>query len=205
MKKWLPNRLSPALCFLAALVLTQALAAQSGYQGLNPQYQAANMQEDIRVLDERTRSLQLQVEQLTRENRDIKDRLDEMKELTASVVTLAQLNNAVAEATRGYQSGDREMLLKVTKQVEQLAKQTQSAIDSLAAGISSQRPSGGKPMVNFTEDYPKTGVTYTVQPGDTLSSMATRFKSSVRDIQNANKISDPRGLQVGQTLFIPQK
>lgn len=162
------------------------------------------MQEDIRVLDERTRNLQLQVEQVTRENRELKESIQDMKDLTASVVTLAQLNNAVAEATRGYQAGDREMLLKVTRQVEQLAKQTQSAIDSLAAGIS-QRPSGGKPMVNFSEDYPKTGVTYTVQPGDTLSSMATRFNSSVRDIQNANKISDPKGLQVGQTLFIPQK
>lgn len=203
MNKWLPRRLTPLLCSIGALVLVQTLQAQSGYQGLNPQYQVANMQEDIRVLDERTRGLQLQVEQITRENRDLKDRINEMKELTASVVTLAQLNNAVAEATRGYQAGDREMLLKVTKQVEQLAKQTQSAIDSLAAGIS-QRPSGGKPMVNFTEDYPRTGVTYTVQPGDTLSSMATRFNSSVRDIQNANKISDPKGLQVGQTLFIPQ-
>lgn len=204
MKKWLPNRLTPILCCLGAWVFVQTLQAQSSYQGLNPQYQVANMQEDIRVLDERTRSLQLQVEQITRENENLRDSIQQMKDLTASVATLAQLNNAVAEATRGYQAGDREMLLKVTKQVEQLAKQTQSAIDSLAAGIS-QRPSGGKPMVNFTEDYPKTGVTYTVQPGDTLSSMATRFKSSVRDIQNANKISDPKGLQVGQTLFIPQK
>jgi len=189
---------------MAALVLFQTLQAQSGYQGLNPQYQVANMQEDIRVLDERTRGLQLQVEQLTRVNRDLEDKLKRIEDLTASVVTLAQLNQSIAEATRGYQAGDREMLLKVTKQVEQLAKQTQSAIDSLAAGIS-QRPSGGKPMVNFTEDYPKTGVTYTVQPGDTLSSIAERFDSAVRDIQNANKISDPRGLQVGQTLFIPQR
>lgn len=204
MKTWLPNRFTPFLCCLGAWVLVQPLQAQSGYQGLNPQYQVANMQEDIRVLDERTRNLQLQVEQVTRENRELKESIQDMKDLTASVVTLAQLNNAVAEATRGYQAGDREMLLKVTRQVEQLAKQTQSAIDSLAAGIS-QRPSGGKPMVNFSEDYPKTGVTYTVQPGDTLSSMATRFNSSVRDIQNANKISDPKGLQVGQTLFIPQK
>ena len=204
MKKWLPNRLAPAFCCMAALVLFQTLQAQSGYQGLNPQYQVANMQEDIRVLDERTRGLQLQVEQLTRVNRDLEDKLKRIEDLTASVVTLAQLNQSIAEATRGYQAGDREMLLKVTKQVEQLAKQTQSAIDSLAAGIS-QRPSGGKPMVNFTEDYPKTGVTYTVQPGDTLSSIAERFDSAVRDIQNANKISDPRGLQVGQTLFIPQR
>ena len=196
------------VCFLVlgilALMALPAARAQTGYQGLNPQYQVANIQEDIRVLDERTRSLTLQVEQLTRENQSLRDRIDRMGDLTSSVVTLAQLNQAVAEATRGYQAGDREMLLNVTKQIEQLAKQTQAAIDSLATGIS-QRPATARPAVNFTEDYPKTGVTYTVAPGDTISSIATRFNSSIRDIQNANKIADPKGLQVGQTLFIPQK
>jgi LysM repeat protein len=185
------------------LAAAPAVRAQ-GYQGLNPQYQVANMEEDIRVLDERTRSLVLQVEQLTRENQALRDRIDRMGDLTKSVVTLAQLNQAVAEATRGYQSADREVLLNVTKQIEQLAKQTQAAIDSLATGIS-QRPAATRPTVNFTDDYPKTGVTYTVAPGDTISSIATRFNSTIRDIQNANKIADPKGLQVGQTLFIPQR
>lgn len=198
------DRLFPAIPCVLFLVSVPSVWAQSGYQGLNPQYQAANMQEDIRVLDERTRSLALQVEQLTRENQALRERLDRVGDLTSSVVTLAQLNQAVAEATRGYQAGDREVLLNVTKQIEALAKQTQAAIDSLATGIS-QRPGTVRPAVNFTDDYPKTGVTYTVAPGDTISSIATRFNSSIRDIQNANKIADPKGLQVGQTLFIPQK
>ena len=141
------------VCFLVlgilALMALPAARAQTGYQGLNPQYQVANIQEDIRVLDERTRSLTLQVEQLTRENQSLRDRIDRMGDLTSSVVTLAQLNQAVAEATRGYQAGDREMLLNVTKQIEQLAKQTQAAIDSLATGIS-QRPGTARPAVNFT-------------------------------------------------------
>ncbi|MEZ5277155.1 MAG: LysM peptidoglycan-binding domain-containing protein [Opitutaceae bacterium] len=204
MKSRLFHRFFLSVSGILALAALPATRAQTGYQGLNPQYQVANMQEDIRVLDERTRSLTLQVEQLTRENQTLRDRIDRMGDLTSNVVTLAQLNQAVAEATRGYQAGDREMLLNVTKQIEQLAKQTQAAIDSLATGIS-QRPATVKPSINFTDDYPKTGVTYTVAPGDTISSIATRFNSSIRDIQNANKIADPKGLQVGQTLFIPQK
>ena len=46
---------------------------------------------------------------------------------------------------------------------------------------------------------------YTVQSGDTLASIAQRHNSSVVWIQSANMIADPRTLQVGLTLFIPQK
>jgi LysM repeat protein len=55
----------------------------------------------------------------------------------------------------------------------------------------------------FTEDYPKEGVSYTVQRGDTLSSIAQKHGARVADIVNANKITDPTRIQVGQTLFIP--
>lgn len=206
MTKRLRRILQGSVWFVPVLVLglAQTVNGQAGYQGLNPQYQIASIEEDIRVLDERTRGLSLQIEQITRENTQLREKMDRVDELTKSIVTVAELNRAVAEATRGYQSGDREMLLKVTKQVEQLAKQTQAAIDSLAAGVAS-RPSGTKPKVNFTEDYPKNGIMYTVQSGDTLSSIATRFDSTIGWIKNANKISEPRDLQVGQTLFIPQE
>ena len=206
MMKRLRRRLLVSTWCVPVLVtgLAQTANGQAGYQGLNPQYQIANIEEDIRVLDERTRSLSLQIEQLTRENEQLREKMNRVDELTKNIATVAELNRAVAEATRGYQAGDREMLLKVTKQVEQLAKQTQAAIDSLAAGVAA-RPSGSKPKVNFTEDYPKNGIMYTVQSGDTASSIATRFDSTIGWINNANKISEPRDLQVGQTLFIPQE
>jgi membrane-bound lytic murein transglycosylase D len=45
-------------------------------------------------------------------------------------------------------------------------------------------------------------VSYKVQPGDSLSVIAQRFKVSVRDLQNWNGISDPRKLRAGQTLTV---
>jgi len=47
------------------------------------------------------------------------------------------------------------------------------------------------------------GPTYIVQQGDTLSSIALRFGVSAEDIQNANGISDPNAIQIGQRLIIP--
>jgi len=45
--------------------------------------------------------------------------------------------------------------------------------------------------------------TYTVQPGDTLSSIARQFDSSVTAIAQANNIVNPNLIYVGQVLTIP--
>ncbi|WP_197744533.1 LysM peptidoglycan-binding domain-containing protein [Candidatus Nitrosacidococcus tergens] len=44
---------------------------------------------------------------------------------------------------------------------------------------------------------------YTVQQGDTLSTIAQRFGIQAHKITNFNKISDPRNLQIGQNLQLP--
>ena len=56
----------------------------------------------------------------------------------------------------------------------------------------------------FKDDFPKEGINYTVQAGDTLGEIARKNNAKLQDIVNANKIADPTKIQVGQTLFIPQ-
>ena len=70
-------------------------------------------------------------------------------------------------------------------------------LDSLAKG-------GGKPATaGFTDDFPKDGVSYTVQKGDTLATIARKTGARQQDIINANRLADPSRITVGQTLFIP--
>lgn len=45
--------------------------------------------------------------------------------------------------------------------------------------------------------------TYAVQPGDTLSAIASRFGVSPADLRRVNGIDDPDSLPVGQELLIP--
>jgi len=59
---------------------------------------------------------------------------------------------------------------------------------------------------NTAPPLPTVGATkYTVQSGDTLSGIASRFGISVDDIVRANNIADPNSLSEGQVLTIPPR
>lgn len=159
--------------------------------------QVAGLREDVRILVQRVGELTLRVEQLERDNAALMKATDGLNETYA---TVAQLNAAVADLNQAMRSGDNATRSQAAKAIEELARQTNAAVDSVAKGMAA-RAAISTP--SFTNDFPKEGVSYTVQKGDTLSSIAARFKSTVKDIQNANRITDPTKVQVGQTLFIP--
>jgi LysM repeat protein len=183
--------------FIFALILPAAVS----FAQVQPlQIEVANLREDVRGLVQRVGELNLRVEQLERENQALRNQTSAAAE---SFVTMKMLNDAITDMNRTVRSTaattKSETLQQVAGQMERLARQTNAAIDSLAKGMAS------RPPVNtiFTEDYAKEGVSYTVQRGDTLSSIAQKHSARVADITNANKITDPTRIQVGQTLFIP--
>ncbi len=47
------------------------------------------------------------------------------------------------------------------------------------------------------------GITHTVQPGETLDKIATKYRVSSLRLMEANGLRDARELYVGQRLFIP--
>ncbi|MGQ9667394.1 MAG: LysM peptidoglycan-binding domain-containing protein [Anaerolineae bacterium] len=50
---------------------------------------------------------------------------------------------------------------------------------------------------------PQSEILYVAQPGDSLSSIALRFRVSLEDLMRANGITDPDYINVGQKLLIP--
>jgi LysM repeat protein len=190
-------------CLAGLMVLPFFAPLPLNAQGMNPAnspaFELASLREDVRLLNQRVGELGLRVEQLERDNSDLRTKSG------LTYVTLAQLNQAIADVQRTTQAAlhdqKRETLQQVSVQLEKLANETQAAINAVAKGAAT-RPAVTTPT--FTEDYPKEGVSYTVQKGDTLSSIAHKTGAKMQDIINANKITDPTRLQVGQTLFIPQ-
>ena len=172
------------------------LSATSGFA----QVELANLREDVRGLTQRLGELSLKVEQLERENSDLRSKNQSSER---SYATVAQLNDAISDLNRVIKSAvansKNETLQLVATQMEKMGKQTNAALDSLA------KSQATRPAVStaFAEDYPKEGVSYTVQKGDTLAVIAKKTGAKQQDIINANKLSDPSRINLGQTLFIP--
>jgi LysM repeat protein len=168
--------------------------------GQNPQVELANLREDVRGLVQRVGELTLRLEQLERENAELRRQAGAAERSYASV---AQLNDAVAELNRSIRSAasatKAETLQQVAGQLEKLAKQTNAALDSLAKAQAT-RPAV---QTSFAENYPRDGISYTVQKGDSVAEIAKKTGAKLQDIVNANKLTDPSRITVGQTLFIP--
>jgi LysM repeat protein len=174
--------------------------AVTAYAQNSPQMELANLREDVRGLTQRVSELTLRLEQLERENTELRQRVGAADK---SYVSLAQLNESVADLNRNIRTAvatsKSETLQHVSTQLEKLAKQTNAALDSLAKAQAT-RPAV---QTSFSEDYSKEGISYTVQKGDTLAVIAKKTGAKQQDIINANKLSDPSRITVGQTLFIP--
>lgn len=179
------------------LGIAGALSAQPNVDVLARE--VAALRNDVNLLNHRVGELTGMIEDLRRDNTQLQARANQ------NYVTVAQLNEAIAEMNRTLQAGlatnKREVLASVATQMERLGKQTQGAIDALAKGQAT-RPAV---TTDFKDDFPKQGVNYTVQAGDTLSGIAQKLGARLSDIVNANKIADPTKLRVGDTLFIPQR
>ncbi|MCF7687662.1 MAG: LysM peptidoglycan-binding domain-containing protein [Cephaloticoccus sp.] len=179
------------------LLLTSVCAVA---QGTPIQYEVANLREDVRGLVQKVGELNLRVEQLERENESLRSGVSSAAQ---SFATVTQLNDAVADLNRIIKAADSsakgDVLQQVNQKLTALAKQTNAAIDSLAKGMAQR----SVVQTTFSDDFSKEGVSYTVQKGDTISSIAQKNGARTQDILNANKIADPTRLQVGQTLFIP--
>lgn len=181
------------LALLFALPL--GLVAQTAQ---SPAVELANLREDVRLLTQRLGELSLRVEQLEKDNAELARAASGAQQ---SAATLTQLNTAIADLTRDIRAANAqtksEVLAVVATQMETLAKQTNAALDAAARNRAPAAP------VAFSDNFPKEGTTYTVQRGDTLSSIAQKTGARLQDIINANKIADPTRVQAGHVLFIP--
>ena len=180
------------MLFASGLLLTATVGALAQ----SSQVEMANLREDVNGLVQLVGELSLRVEQLERQNGELRKKVAASN---PSYVTLSQLNEAVAELDRALKAGDAANAERAAAQIKKLGDATNAALDSLAKGMAT------RPVVQttFADNYPKEGVSYTVQKGDTLAVIAKKTGAKSQDIINANKIADPSRILVGQTLFIP--
>jgi LysM repeat protein len=180
-------------CALSALAVAQPPPSAVDF---------ANLREDVRGLTQRVGDLSLRIEQLERQNADLRAPV-RAPEKAVSFATVAQLREVAADLERAIKSSvdssQSDTLKRVAGQLEKLANQTNAALTDLAKG------QGSKPVVMppAADDTAKPAGTYVVQKGDSLSAIARKAGVRQADLMAANKISDPSRIVVGQTLILP--
>lgn len=186
--------------FFGFVILSSLLYAQSDHFRVT----VANLSQDISLLSQQVKTMRLEMEELRRENARLR------VEVAASTIEAQkQINNlssAIESLRIDYQKADEtqknQTIDIINQHIITLAKETQSAINSVARLVDSQPQLDTSEQ--FSEDYPRSGKPYIVRSGDTLSAIALEHGSTIKHIQNANKIIDPsRDLRVGETIFIP--
>ncbi|MBN2069535.1 MAG: LysM peptidoglycan-binding domain-containing protein [Opitutales bacterium] len=175
-----------------------SLWAQSTYNNTN--VRLANLEQDLQRTNAIVGRLQIQIEELQRENAQLRAGNN------VAYVTVNEMNSALQSLRQEVASANaqlkNEVAIEVGQQLASLAEKTQKAMQALAKTVEAQPQIVSE--IRFSDDFPKSGISYTIQPGDTLSSIAKRNNSTVKDIQNANKILDPAKIQVGSVIFVPQ-
>ncbi len=169
--------------------------------------QLANIMQEFQLMQQQLGRLRLEVEQLQRQTNELNKAMEtQQREQRALSASLNALQSSLQSQLQSSEDkAKREVIAEVSRQIQTLADQTQRSIDAVAR-VQSSSPTPPAVAATFSDDYPRTGVAYVVQPGDSLSKIARDHRSSVRDIQNANRIADPRrDLQVGMTIFVPQR
>ena len=159
----------------------------------------ADLSQDIALMDRQVRGLKLDIE-ILKENQAETNKQSSIRALEIKLNQMSNDLNALKTAISAQEKRIKQAVL------DEVAKQMNVYVSNINSQLGLKNNSEKKSEVKevFTDNYPKSGVSYEVQSGDTLSQIAVQFGSKVEYIQNANQINDPaRDLRVGDIIFIP--
>jgi LysM repeat protein len=166
----------------------------------------ANLKQDLELINREVTSLRSEVEMLRRENAQLRVVVDQSirsQRDGQESGKLLELQNRLQALELALRQSERA---RVTTQ-EEINKKFQQIIEQMNRGFDqfTQSSTSSTQTSTFSNDYPKNGFVHVVEKGETVSSIAQKYKSKVSWIINANQIADPTKVFVGRELFVPQK
>lgn len=197
------------LVLLSSTVVYFSLSMPSFGQEIN-KVLFANLKQDLELVNREVSSLRSEVEMLRRENAQIRvivEQLDRLAEQTKDSEASVRLNfqtrvQALELALKESEKIRSSMQIELNRKFEQIIEQMNRGFEQISSSVNS---SSVPAQPNFSDNYPKNGFVHKVEKGETVSSIAQKYKSKVSWIINANQIADPTKVFVGRELFVPQK
>jgi LysM repeat protein len=191
------------------------------FLGLAPLFaqtnQIAGIQQDLA-------ELRNEVEKLKLENADLRDALVKQRNATVGNSSTAESSAKVkAEALAEVDRRLKQQTADVNAALAELARRVDAALagrpttgtrptnpTTKPAGnppVAANPPAGNPPAApddGLPADLPRTGTTYKVKSGDTVTRIARQFGSKPEWIIQANKLASAAALRADVEIFVPQ-
>ncbi len=179
------------------------------FLGLSPLFAqsnlAAGMQQDIA-------DLKIEVDKLKMENADLREALSKQKASSApasSNTEIANRNrtevlNEVDRRLKQHTADVNAALAELTRQVNASLAKAPAKNNNQAAVASTAAAATPVADDNLPADMPRTGVTYKVKPGETVTRIARQLNSKADWILKANKLTNAAALKADAEIFVPQ-
>jgi len=173
----------------------------------NVNVQLANLKQDMELVSRQVVGLRSEVELLRRENAQLRVSVEQLtrRQNSASGSLTQQVDTRLQALERRASQGEKEQIaLKkhIDQKLKDLIADMNKAISQVNKSSSSASPT---PSKTFSSDYPQKGFVHKVERGETVSSVALKYKSKIKWIIDANQIGDPTKVFVGKELFVPQQ
>ena len=200
--------LRPAVYLLGSFVFACVASSSSAQE--SAKIMLANLKQDLELVSRDVGGLRSEVEMLRRENAQLRVQLNQIQrthnqdqgkgnnDLIELQTKVRALELSFNQSERSRISTQEELNIKFQQIIEQMNR----GFEQVTSVKSSTAKSAGP---TFSTDYPKNGFVHKVGKGETVSSIAQKYKSKVSWIIDANQIADPTKVFVGRELFVPQK
>lgn len=193
----------PFVLFVVFLLCARGLSA-------NVNVQLANLKQDMELATRQLVGLRSEVELLRRENAQLRVSVEQLtrkqNSATGSSQGLSQQVDTRLQALERRASHAEKTQVEVQKNLDGKLK---GLIEEMNRAIAQVNKSGvsvsSAHTQTFSTDHPKTGFVHEVEKGETISSIAKKYSSTIKWIIDANQIVDPQKVFVGEALFVPQK
>lgn len=194
------------LSFAGSLLLAFMLPAFTCFSQVDNKILLANLKQDIELVNREVTGLRSEVEMLRRENAQLRISVEQAsreKSNKREDRIVLELQNRLQALELAFNQSERargSTQKELNQKFQQIIEQMNRGFDQVSK---STNPTPQTPT--FSNDYPKNGFVHVVEKGETVSSIAQKYKSKVSWIIDANQISDPTKVFVGRELFVPQK
>ncbi len=170
--------------------------------------EVANLKQDLELIAREVAGLRTEVEMLRRENAQLRVSLQQVSKNASnrtgdSQGLLVQIDSRVRKLESRIAANEKNTA-SLQSSFDLKIQDLVNKMNQNFAKVSVPTPSS-PPVPNFSSDYPQNGFVHKMEKGETVSSIAQKYKSKIKWIIDANQIADPTKVNAGRELFVPQQ